>query len=227
MGPPPGKKAVSAFWSKVGRQAHRDTIAALGFGNPIRVAIDAVIYIVALIALWWLGGQVVVASEVRVVGAVIIAALAIYVPIFVWNFVRAPALLEREAEESAQARYQAVATERDGLRAHLDHKQKLQTALVGLGQLRTQGVGLRNQNITPEFFDEWKKLANKWNDTILEEVEKISPPHAGVLRTLDLMPNMHFPNAVNNLHKMELTILSQRTKWLAYFIQEYSRQHDL
>ncbi|MCH8093051.1 MAG: hypothetical protein IH953_00515 [Chloroflexi bacterium] len=97
-----------------------------------------------------------------------------------------------------------------------------QRILLKLAELRTEGVGIRNDGMKDplegQLFDDWATRIIYWEQRLYEKAEEFSPVEKERLKTLDLVPILN-PNEVLGLQgktisPAQLKILSETNETL-------------
>lgn len=100
-----------------------------------------------------------------------------------------------------------------------------QSALDGLAELRSEGVGLYASRVTDDGeLAQWQTNLNNWNER-LWDFAKANFPKADYLsiKNMGKVQNAHFVQAVNESHNIELMRLARRLDILDQIISSYRR----
>jgi len=127
----------------------------------------------------------------------ILAFIAIFAFLYVFNFFRAPAIIQAETDERV-----------DELEGQLDDRAARQAAIDTLWQLRSEGISLRNRDgkhgtETVTTFAQWQTEYNEWRTAVLNSAREINV-------------NLH-----NWLERLDRTVLNPPN--LTYFDLEHER----
>ena len=99
-----------------------------------------------------------------------------------------------------------------------------EVVLTELARLRSSGVALRNQGERlgeEEDVDRWITECSTWRLRVEHEIARLSPSEAQVFETLDRMPALPFPMALNQQHLLHLRAMEEYVKRLLTLIRRY------
>ncbi len=106
--------------------------------------------------------------------------------------------------------------------------EQTEESLKKLGELRIEGVKMRNKGMklkTNEEVDKWINKIGGWQRKVISEIEKISPAEAQIFKSIDLIKAKRFKNAVNARHQKYLRILSDRTENIKQLVQRITPEN--
>lgn len=89
----------SYFWWRATARANGETCRSLGIGHPKRLIINAILLILAIVVIKFIGVTGQMNEEWRWAVAVLVASTTFYIPMFVWNLFKAPGHMEKEADK--------------------------------------------------------------------------------------------------------------------------------
>lgn len=165
--------SFTAFYKKC---AHAALVSGIPLANSwkwlIGMPILAFILYINKIGIVTTGYQ-----SVDIVLATFAALLITWVFIFVIRFIKAPVTLHRKLESEIII-----------LKNTLDDKEKRQTAINRLWELRSKGISIRNEfPQTEDVYRAWQSRYMEWREEVLLEAEKVSPNLKQWLARLDLL----------------------------------------
>jgi hypothetical protein len=129
---------------------------------------------IGLFVALYFGGAQVLTEHAGKFGAFVLVLCLFFIVLFLWNFLTVPAKLQQEAE-----------TEIAGLKTKLNNREARQQATARLWALRAEGTAMRNEKITADAAEAWKRRFEDWRERALAEAQAISPNLRAWLDTLD------------------------------------------
>ena len=101
----------------------------------------------------------------------------------------------------------------------------LQEVLLQLAELRSKGVGIRNEGTTLDQIDkqeQWFERVNLWKENTIDTLRQISKSDAEMFKTLNLVPNIEFNcKILSPQHKKMLREHNERISRLENLIKKY------
>ena len=116
----------------------------------------------------------------------------------------------------------------DKLSSYIVRAEHIENILTCLGNLRSEGVALRNDGTSltsKEEVDEWIKTVDSWSEKVLSEIQKLSPSEASIFRTLDWITFPPFEHTFNPEHNKNLRMHSLRLINLKNLVLRYSLEN--
>ena len=101
------------FWVRASQKANQETLHFLGFDNRKRFIVNAILVLIAIVAIKFIGGDDQMSEEWRWLLAVGVAFVIFYIPMFVWNLLKAPGRMEATFKMEAKEREVILQSERD------------------------------------------------------------------------------------------------------------------
>jgi hypothetical protein len=111
------------------------------------------------------------------------------------------------------------------LASRLIPDEQIEKTLKRLGELRVEGVNMRNAGMalgTEAAVSNWINEVNAWQNKVISEIKKISPAEAEIFRTVDIIKAGVFENPVNEKHQKYLRVLSDRTENIKKLVQKFT-----
>lgn len=155
-------------------------------------------------------------GAIAILGAIISIQRGLHVPIWVWVAVGIIGLFI--------AQFLAF----HKIASRLIPAEQIEKVLKKLGELRIEGVNMRNGGMKLKTEDEaanWINGVNKWRNKVISEIEKISPAEAQIFHTVDIIKTKHFRNTVNKEHQKYLRVLSDRTENIKKLVQRFTLEN--
>lgn len=119
--------------------------------------------------------------------------------------------------------FEALFRENRRLRQHVEIMRKEPPELVILGELRSEGVRIRNAWVRlddPDDLPDFQAIYEDWNERMLTTIRSLSPGQASWLRTLDRWRWQH-SRGLNNDHLRYLNIIDEKLRRLDIVMKQY------
>lgn len=113
---------MAAYWRRVFVRAGEETARSLGFGSLRRIALNAFIFVLAVLALRLLWGGNQMSDELRWGASIGVIVLAMFLPLFVYKLFTVPPKLAREAASAFESWRNRLHEKIEGLKKQLEPK---------------------------------------------------------------------------------------------------------
>ena len=102
------------FWSRAIRRANNETLHFIGFDSLRRFIRSTILVAIAIVVVKYIGSSEQMSEELLWIIAIFTAAGIIYIPMFIWNLIKAPGRMEALLMQETQTR-ETTLKERVGL----------------------------------------------------------------------------------------------------------------
>ena len=119
--------------------------------------------------------------------------------------------------------FEALFRENRRLRQRVEIMREEPPELVTLGELRSEGVRIRNAWVgldDPDDLPDFQAIYEDWNERMLTTVRSLSPGQASWLRTLDKW-RWRYRRGLNNDHLRYLNIIDEKLRRLDNVMKQY------
>jgi len=194
------------------------TLSDLGYRGHRPAIAKAMWVIVAALVMWLFDWNELVIDRLGEIWSGILAFVAIFIFLFLWNFITAPTALLGEAE-----------TKVEELEEVLYSKERRQEAISRLWNLRKEGVVHRNQHLTKKNeFPVWEQGFEAWRQRTLDEAGKVSVNLQSWLDTLDRVREPPaLPPAVCGEHHKLRRFMSEMLSRMEEFLEAEMLNRDI
>jgi hypothetical protein len=209
---------MASYFTRVSKKAWADTLRDCGFRDR-RSAIMKFVWIgIAFGVAYFSGGVEAFADKLGTELATVVALIAFFVLIFVWNFIVAPSELQKEADDQIET-----------LKLKLDNRKARQQAMARLWALRAEGTNMRNEKISRSEVANWQHKYEDWRTRVLSEAEKVSLNFRAWLETLDrIRPGpSDLPQAATPDHNRLRSVQSEILLRMQEFLQAEMLHRDV
>jgi len=215
------------YWVRVSKRAIRDTF--LFFGGA-RILLPPIFFTVGSGIHLYRSGADSVLEELDVAASYgVFTFFVVWGALFFVNFILTPSRIEAEAESAAQSHLKELRDEIEALKLKISNRDKRQTAMNALWELRTEGVNIRNREITEESYKEWYSEYVDWESRVYAEAAKVSPNLERWVKTLDRVrrgPRTKYPS-IHNQHDRDKNNLSEVLFRLQEFLEADMLNRDI
>ncbi|MGH6933671.1 MAG: hypothetical protein ACREEE_14705, partial [Dongiaceae bacterium] len=135
---------VAFYWRRMALRAWRDRLHVFGFQSVGKAVLQVLLFVVACLLLWRLGEMSAVVEYMRYVLAVMGATTLLFVPVYLWKFVSAPAKSEVELTAASQRVIDELTRQRDMFSQQVNDREHRQRKLTCLGEMLRAGNALRS-----------------------------------------------------------------------------------
>ena len=170
------------YWYRAIQRAWRDTLSFLGFPRSTRLVVTAILFFIAIGILGLWGAWEQVSEELRWIIAIVLAAVVLFVPTFLFNLLAAPPRMEREATEKATKRELTLEQQVQGLQEQLDDPERRRVIRLEINRFIEQGNNLvlrlrrlEDRSQIPQYRGE----ANEWTRNVHEFLQREVPDFVG------------------------------------------------
>ena len=156
-----------SYWRRVHQRALREARHALSLETKhriVRLFLGTALSIAAIVFLASEAGYTTnLLSRIFLAFAALGIATVLLVAFYIWNFVHAPAQLDKEAQERI-----------GDLTQKLNDREEQQKIRLSLWKLREEGVQIRNDGLTTTNIASWADKFETWHARVLDQAQNLS-----------------------------------------------------
>lgn len=137
-------ESMCAYWKEVIRHANHQTLTALGYGEWRRAWISPLIFLTSLFVVRLISGKTQMSDELMWGLSVAVALLAVYMPLFIYNIVRAPDRIHSNLSNENKALKSSISEKHLTVMARIQHHSSSKSARVCVDVKNNTAVTIRN-----------------------------------------------------------------------------------
>jgi hypothetical protein len=191
---------VRSYWRQVCKRAWQDTLHSASLDSRSRVAWRVLVAIGTVCLVAYFGA----ASDLRsrlITGLATIGAILIaFATFYIWQFVAAPAKMDKESRSKIAE-----------LSDKLDDREKRERVRKKLWELRESGVAIRNDGLSTRTIDSWTAKFEEWHAKVLIQAANLSVDLRHALDPIDkITPESNERVALSNpIHQKNVSVMSE------------------